>query len=110
MSTQTPVQRSVFTHRFTSIASFAAYVQAEHLTIEALDILRGTFGCPSCDHARVDPYYDAQDWHKAARGASGVLDVVRRRPQEGWEAFYSRACKRAAELDAELACSRCTWL
>jgi hypothetical protein len=94
--------------------SFAAYVQAEHLTIETLDILQGTFGCPSCDHAGVDPYWDAQDWHEAARGDggsySGVLDVVRRRPQESGEAFSSRTCKRAAEFDAELACSRCTWL
>jgi hypothetical protein len=51
----------------------------------------------------VDPYYNADDWHEAARGDGrcygGVLDTISRLPQETIDQLIARARKRAKELE-----------
>lgn len=87
------------------------YIPQDQIT--QINILRGTFGCPSGDHADIDPYYDRYDWSEAARGDGGsyggVLDTIYREDDELWDSFYARAQKRANVLDAELGCSRCSY-
>lgn len=91
-----------------AVLAEAEYEIQARETIKSLDILQGSFGCASCNHAEVDPYWFAADWHEAARGDghsySGTLETVSREEGESFEDFMARAEQRAWELNQELAC------
>lgn len=82
------------------MATTNEFIPVEEIT--ALPLLRVSVG-PHDTAVEVDPYFDAVNWHEAARGDgrdySGVVETVRRLPGESWEVFYARAEKRADELN-----------
>lgn len=70
--------------------------------IKSIALLRVSVG-PHDTAVEIDPYFDAVNWHEAARGDgrsySGVVESVQREEGESWEAFYARAQVRADELN-----------
>lgn len=80
-------------------------MDSEFLTqdeITTVALLRASVG-PHDTAVEVDPYYDAVNWHDAARGDGrsygGVVETVTREPGESFEDFMARAEARANELN-----------
>jgi hypothetical protein len=70
--------------------------------ITGIALLRASVG-PHDTAVEVDPYFDAVNWHEAARGDGrsygGVVETVRRNEGESFEDFYARCEARADELN-----------
>jgi hypothetical protein len=85
------------------MSKFSRYEQVPLNEIQSIALLRASVG-PHDMCIEVDPYYDADDWHEAARGDGrsygGSVETVHRLPGESFKEFKARAERRADELDA----------
>lgn len=70
--------------------------------IKSIALLRASVG-PHDTAVEIDPYYDAVNWHDAARcdgrTYSGVVEMVTRNEGESFADFYARCESRANELN-----------